>query len=71
MQHAHEREAVAVEAAVMRQVADIVSATIREALTGALHAARVCGCRSCRAEAARTFLWAVGMAAMASDDDAA
>jgi hypothetical protein len=48
----------AVEAFVLRQAADVVSEAVRDALVAALRAAEVCGCRSCRAAAPRTFLWA-------------
>jgi hypothetical protein len=49
------------DATVIQQAIDIVSDTIRETLVEALQAANVCGCRRCRAEAMRTYEWAVGM----------
>ena len=56
------------EPLVLLQAADIVGATVRETLEGALRAADVCGCRTCRARAAQTFLWAVGMTATADEE---
>jgi hypothetical protein len=49
------------DAAVVRQAADIVSAAIRETLLAALQGATACGCRRCRADATRTYEWAVAM----------
>jgi hypothetical protein len=48
-------------ATVIDQAAAIVSDAIRETLVAALQAANACGCRRCRAEATRTYEWAVGM----------
>jgi hypothetical protein len=49
------------DATVVQQAIDIVGDAIRESLVAALQAATVCGCRRCRAEATRTYEWAVGM----------
>ena len=46
---------------VLRQATDIVGEAVRDALVTALRAAAVCGCRSCRAAAPHTFLWASAM----------
>jgi hypothetical protein len=49
------------DATVVQQAADIVSDTIRETLVAALQAANACGCRRCRADATRTYEWAVAI----------
>ncbi len=51
----------AVDELVLRQATAIVGKAVRDALVTALRAAEACGCRSCRAAAPRTFLWASAM----------
>ena len=49
------------DATVVQQAVDIVGDAIRETLVAALQGARLCGCRRCRADATRTYEWAVAM----------
>ena len=51
----------AADGLVLLQATTIVGEAVRDALVTALRAAEACGCRSCRAAAPRTFLWASAM----------
>ena len=62
-------EQTTADEAVVLQAAAIVTDAVRTAVTTTLRAADVCGCRHCRAEASRTFLWSVGMLADESEAD--
>ena len=54
-------EQIIADAAVVHEAAAIATPAVRASGEAALPAAGVCHCRRCRAEAARTYRWAVAM----------
>jgi hypothetical protein len=61
--------ATAVES-VARQAAEVVDGAVRRAMIDSQRAARVCGCRACRARSARVAIWgAVMLMAGPAPDD--
>jgi hypothetical protein len=57
------------QSAVHQTAAAIADAAVRDAVSSALRAAHLCGCRGCRREAARTYEWAVGMLGLDGRED--
>jgi hypothetical protein len=55
--------------AVHRAAAAIAADAVRDAVSSALQAARLCSCRGCRREAARTYEWAVGILGLDDRED--
>ena len=55
--------------AVHQAAAAIADAAVRDAVSSALQAARLCGCRDCRREAVWTYEWAVGILGLDDQED--
>ncbi len=60
-------EQIMTEAAVVHEAAAIATAAVRAAVEATLRAAGICHCRRCRAEATRTYRWAVAMLGLEAD----
>ena len=60
-------EQIIADAAVVHEAAAIAAAAVRASVEAALRAAGICHCRRCRAEAARTYRWAVAMLGLEAD----
>ena len=54
-------EQIITDVAVVHEAAAVATAAVRAAVEATLRAAGICHCRRCRAEAARTYHWAVAM----------
>ncbi len=60
-------EQIIADVAVVDEAAAVATAAVRADVEAALRAAGICHCRRCRAEAARTYRWAVAMLGLEAD----